>query len=99
MGLSLGRVKQIAILVLCVASPVTDSNKEQEQSSWFRIRNKCVRLEQHIYPQRLVGPESETNVSDWNDIYISVDCLVSSEIQLRLLVKYKADIIIIIIEM
>ena len=31
MGLSLGRVKQIAIIVLFVASPVTDSNKEQEQ--------------------------------------------------------------------
>jgi hypothetical protein len=35
------------------------------KNSWFRIRNKCVWLERHIYPQRIVGSESETNVSDW----------------------------------
>jgi hypothetical protein len=30
---------------------------------------KCVRLEWHIYQQRVVVSESETHVSDWNDIY------------------------------
>ena len=52
------------------------------KSSWFRIRNKCVRLEQHIYPQRVVGSESETHVSDWNDIYTRKEWFVQNQKQM-----------------
>jgi hypothetical protein len=52
------------------------------KSSWFRIRNKCVRLERHIYPQRVVGSESETHVSDWNDIYTRKESFVQNQKQM-----------------
>ena len=64
----------LKLILVCIRNLVFMHKSSISTDIWFiekcfRIRNTCVRLERHIYPQRVVGSESETNVSDWNDIY------------------------------